>query len=92
MWPAFVTGYPVGESHRFAIIFDDDAPAGAWKEWHDLTLEQYQRLFDEWRAKGYRPASVCGYCSGDITRFAAVFVENKESVSWEARSQLSAAE
>jgi hypothetical protein len=91
MRPISLSAYPAGAAHHFAVVFGRDAAAD-WRERHDLTLEEYQRLQEEWAAQGYRPDCLCGYRTGGDTRFAAVFVRHAGPRTWEARVQMTGAE
>jgi CubicO group peptidase (beta-lactamase class C family) len=90
LMPSVATAYGTGAgSYRFTVLF---APAGKveWKEFHDLTDEQYQKAIDERKSQGFRPKSVTVYPTAGGPRFAAVFV--KDGVDWEARHGLSSEE
>jgi hypothetical protein len=82
---AVVSGYQDGSgSYRFAALFLGDG--AAWEACQDQTDEQYQKLIDVWSAKGYRPASVSVYETGNGPRFAVIFV--KDDITWLARHGL----
>jgi CubicO group peptidase (beta-lactamase class C family) len=86
--PVHVTGYMVGKSHRLASIFINDGVTD-WMARHDQTSEQYQKLIDEWKAKGYRPACAAAYPTAAGPRFALVVVRDKDT-PWAARHNLTA--
>ncbi|HZL37539.1 MAG TPA: serine hydrolase [Tepidisphaeraceae bacterium] len=90
MRPGVISGYGDGAgSYRLAVLF---VAAGQtpWIARHDLTADEYQKLFDEWQPKGYRPASVAAYPAKGGVLFAAVLV--KDATPCVARHGMSAAD
>jgi hypothetical protein len=74
--PITVTGYADGAgSYRFTALF---VPAGkaVWEEQHDLTEEQYQKVFDQQSKSRGRPMTVTVYPTPVGLRFATVFVKD----------------
>lgn len=88
--PDVVSGYPDGAGTcRLAAVFVE-AGKTPWIARQDLTANQYQKLFDEYAPKGYRPTSVTAYPGDGGVRFAAVFVHDE--TPWVARHDLTAAQ
>lgn len=75
---------------RYAAIFDKRS-GPAWKAYHGLSAEQHQQRMDAWTADGYRPRNVAVVSSGGERVYAALY-EKTDLGSWQAKSQLSAAE
>jgi N-acyl-D-amino-acid deacylase len=86
--PVYVTGYPVGKSHRLASIFVADRTK-TWTAFHDLTEKQYQKTLDDWTAKDYRPTSITAHPTGQGTRFGVILIQDK-ATPWKARHNLTA--
>ena len=72
---------------RFAVLFGE-AGQTEWVARHGLTDAEYQKVFDAWVPKGYRPISVTGYLTADGPRFALALV--KGGPEWMARHDLTA--
>jgi hypothetical protein len=86
-----IQGYPAGKETHFAAIFVADGNK-TWVARHHINAADYQRMFDEWPKKGYRPLSISAYPAGSETRFAMTFVKDGVSVDSEARHGLTAAQ
>jgi uncharacterized protein (UPF0297 family) len=56
----------------FAAIWDKSS-GPAWQARHGLTSAQYQQVFNELGAQGYRPIDVSGYSVGGGATYAAIF-------------------
>ena len=88
--PIKVSGYSVGNSARYAAIFQKSS-GGAWVARHGLTSAQYQAEFNKWTKAGYRPTVLSGYGVGGSDRYAVVF-EKKSGNAWVARHGLTSAQ
>jgi hypothetical protein len=75
---------------RYAAIFEKGG-GPAWKAYHGLSAEQHQQRMDAWTAEGYRPRNVSVASSGGKRVYAALY-EKGDGGSWQAKSQLSAAD
>jgi hypothetical protein len=85
-----VTGYSDGQAHRLSSIFTNDTfPRVSYS---NLTSEQLQQVFVEWRGKGYRPIGVSGYETAGTTRYAAVYAQDSAVEHWETRHNLTPAQ
>jgi CubicO group peptidase (beta-lactamase class C family) len=85
--PDVVSGYADGAgSYRFAALFVE-AAGPDWLSRHDLAPDDFQKAFEEWGPRGYRPTSVSAYPTEAGLRFAATFV--KDPARWGARHGLS---
>jgi hypothetical protein len=85
-----VSGYDVGAGDRYAAIWEQrEGPP--WHARHGLNAGQYQQVFDQLVAQGYRLLRVCGHGSAGNARFAAIW-ELSQGPPWEARHGLTAAQ
>lgn len=83
-----VSGCGMGGATRYAAIWQKRGNT-AWRARHGLTGAQYQNVFNQYKAAGYRPVHVSCYGAGGGTRYAAIWVKN--SASWVARHGLTSA-
>jgi CubicO group peptidase (beta-lactamase class C family) len=79
---AHVSAYTVGNTPRFAAIFEKGGPA--WVARHGLTPAQYQAAFDQFTRQGYRLSVVSGYRDGGSDRYAAIWTK-AQGPQWSAR-------
>lgn len=79
---AHVSAYTVGNTPRFAAIFEKGGPA--WVARHGLTPAQYQAAFDQFTRQGYRLSVASGYRDGGSDRYAAIWTK-AQGPQWSAR-------
>jgi hypothetical protein len=80
--PRFVSGYTVRGQDRYAAFWEKtDGPP--WAACHGLSAKSYQRAFDDYVARGYRPTWVSIYAVGGQDRYAAIW-EKSEGPAWVA--------
>lgn len=85
--PDLISSYEDGKSsYRFAALFTE-ARGRDWVARHDLTEQDYQKIFDEWAPRGYRPTTATAYPTPDGLRFAVSFV--RDATGWSARHAMS---
>jgi hypothetical protein len=85
-----ISGSEAGNEPLYGAIWEQrDGPA--WQSRHGLTAGQFQDVFDQLRAKGYRLIHIHGYSVGEEALYAAIW-EQGEGPSWQARHGMSAAE
>lgn len=77
-----VSAYTVGNTPRFAAIFEKGGPA--WVARHGLTAAQYQQAFNQFAGQGYRLAMASGYHEGGKDRYAALWTKGR-GPQWSAR-------
>ncbi|GAB1318292.1 Beta-lactamase [Madurella fahalii] len=87
-----VNGYAVGNSARFAAIWDKSAAPGAWIARHGMTAAQYQTNFNNFVGQGYRLVHVSGYAQGGQARYAAIWEKSSDKSAWVARHGLTGAQ
>ncbi len=81
-----ISGYSVGASPRFAALWEK-AAGPAWAARHGLTAAQYQQVFDQMGAQGFRLRWVSAYAEGGQARYAAWW-EKSAGLPWVARHGL----
>lgn len=79
---AHVSAYTVGNTPRFAAIFEKGGPA--WVARHGLNAAQYQAAFNQFTGQGYRLKVVSGYRDGGGDRYAAIWTK-AGGPQWSAR-------
>lgn len=87
--PLCVSGYSDGGQVRYAAVWSNE-PGPEWIARHGLTTEQYQQLFTELPALGFRPWRVNAYSVGGTNLFASIW--HKSPGEWVARHDLTADE
>ena len=88
--PTIISGYSVGGQIKLAAVFEKKV-GSEWIARHNLTAAQYQATFDEFTKKGFYPAFINAYMSGNQELFACVF-EKGNNPAWAARHGLNAAQ
>jgi len=81
--PGFVT---LSKHQLYFSVFRDD-PIGEWSARHNMTSEQYQGEFDDFKKKGFYPICVQGGGEGSGTRYAAIFAKRHKPLprQWTVR-------
>lgn len=90
--PVEVCGYEVGGEVRFTTIWEKapgDAPAR--EAHHNLSSDDYRKLYPALVNKGFRPLRIFGYVVGKETRYATVWEkEPKNGPEWYVQRDLTA--
>jgi hypothetical protein len=77
-------------SGLYAAIWEQrEGPA--WQARHGITATQYQQIFNDLGAQGYRLIQISGYTVRGQDRFAAIW-EQRGGPAWQARHDLTAAQ
>ena len=85
-----VNGYSEGRGARYNAVWEQtDGPP--WEARHGLTGAEYQAVFDDLTARGFRLRTVSGYAIDGEARYAAIW-EQREGPEWQARHGLSRVE
>ena len=89
--PADISAGGLGrDAGNFAALWDKRR--GAWAARHNLTSDQYQRVFNQYTSKKYRLVDVEGYTTkGGVVRYAALWVK-RGGPAWFARHGLTGAQ
>jgi CubicO group peptidase (beta-lactamase class C family) len=77
-----VDAYPNGSGLQYAMIWQENTDGRGWAEWRNLSSSEYHDKWLFYRDRGYRPLDVEGYASGSGMRYAGIWVENREGLSW----------
>lgn len=85
-----VFGYTPGDEVLFAGLWEL-RPSPGWQARHGITADEYQQIFDELVAQGYRLIYLSAFGIGDGDRYCAIW-EQSEGPAWEARRGLRADE
>ncbi|HEX8392534.1 MAG TPA: C39 family peptidase [Longimicrobium sp.] len=88
--PVVLVGYATREGTRFAAVWRRDADVG-WSARFDMDAGGLARQVEERKNEGFAPVTISGYTVGGQTRYAAIW-RKRPGVSWESRSDLTAAE
>ncbi len=80
--PLDVESYRVNGTQKYAGIWVQNKERYGWSSKRNLTASQYGTYFQEQRAKGYRVVDIEAYQTSGGTRYAAIWVQNKENVAW----------
>jgi hypothetical protein len=80
-----VAGYRDQKATHFASIWLNDGFKPAWESRIGLTAAQYQKEFDAWVKRGFRPLQVVGYPEGNAVHYAAIFVADK-ATTWSSHN------
>lgn len=82
---AFVSAANDNGNVLFNAIAVENPGRHGWAARHELTLDQFQKVFTELSEKGHRLISITGYPSGKKTLFAGVWIKDGLETTWEAR-------
>lgn len=80
--PLDIESYRAGAQQRFAGIWVENKEGYAWSSKRGLTSEEYGSYFQQQREKGFRPIDIEAYSTANGIRYAAIWVQNQESVEW----------
>ena len=81
-----------GDAPRFAAVAVEDGDRTGWLARAGLSADDFQRLFDEQAKKGFRLVSLSGYLDGKVSRYAAVWIQDRRAGGWTARHGLTEGE
>ncbi|MEL7450497.1 MAG: peptidoglycan DD-metalloendopeptidase family protein [Pseudomonadota bacterium] len=68
----WIDGYDVNGSTFFNAVFNR-SPSNLWTANHNMTSAQYQSIFNDRTADGYRLTHIDSYLLGGAVRYAAIF-------------------
>ena len=68
-----VCGYTDGRTVRYTGIWEQRA-GPAWEARHGIPAANYQAIFDQLKARGYRPIRLSGYATPTGTQFAGIWI------------------
>jgi len=76
-----VDAYSVSGNVRYAMVWQRN-DGRAWAERRDMTSDQYNQRWKEYRDRGFRPTDVEAYQVGSKMRYAGIWIENRENIKW----------
>ena len=83
-----IDAYPTSSGLRYSMVWRENTDKRGWAEHRNLTSAQYSAKWNEYKAKGYRPLDIAAYPSGTATRYAGIWVQNKEGLAWSSHRNL----
>ena len=82
MMPIDVDGYATSNGVRYASVWVANPDGLAWRLRRDMTAEQYEQYFAEYRDEGFRVHTIESYRVGSSQRYAAIWIENADHRGW----------
>lgn len=83
-----VDAYPHGSGVRYSMIWRANPDGRGWAEYRDMTSDQYNKRWREFRSKRYRPIDVETYVDRGRRKWAGIWMENKEGLAWSSHRNL----
>lgn len=77
-------GYESNSQARFGAIWEECREHPEQFTQHAIALTDFQAVFDQRKADGFRPTRICGYNVGAATQYAAIW-EKAAGPPWAAR-------
>ena len=73
---------------RFSAIWRENLDGRRWRAHWNLTSEEYNQRWTQYGEEGFRPLDVEGYLVRGQLRFAGVWIEDVENLSWTSYRQM----
>ncbi|HEY8037840.1 MAG TPA: serine hydrolase [Methylobacter sp.] len=86
--PTHISVFSLGDQPLFSAIWEQEKGL-IWSASHNLTSDEYQRLFDDMSRRGYRLRCVSGYEMSGEARYACIW-DFYAGPAWQARHGLDA--
>lgn len=80
--PVDISGYEINGSDYYAAIFEQSDPGG-WTASHGVAGADYQSVFDQNVASGFKPLRVSGFTVGGADYFASIWIPD-DGIGWSA--------
>jgi len=80
--PTDIESYRVNGQQKYSGIWVKNKEGYGWSSKRNLTASEYGTYFQEQKRKGYRVADIEAYQTNGGTRYAAIWVQNKENIAW----------
>lgn len=80
--PVDISGYEKDGSDYYAAIFEQSDPGG-WTASHGVAGADYQGIFDQNVASGFKPLRVSGFTVGGADYFASIWIPD-DGIGWSA--------
>jgi CubicO group peptidase (beta-lactamase class C family) len=80
--PVDISGYELNGSDAYAAIFEQSDPGG-WTASHGVAGADYQSVFDQNVASGFKPLRVSGFTVGGADYIASIWIPD-DGIGWAA--------
>jgi CubicO group peptidase (beta-lactamase class C family) len=77
---------------QYAGVWTENRESFGWASYRGVTSAQFSEKFDEYRDRGYLPIDFEVYEVGDELRYGAIWVENRESLAWKLKRNMTSAQ
>lgn len=77
-----------GRDVSYSMVWRENVDDRRWAQWRNLTSDEYNEKWTQYRDEGLRPLSIEGYMIGGDLRFSGIWVENKEEIDWWSRRNM----
>ncbi len=67
---------------KYSAVWQYNSDKRGWASWRNLTHQQFSEKWKSYRSQGYRLIDQESYVISGKRRYAGVWVENKEKLSW----------
>jgi CubicO group peptidase (beta-lactamase class C family) len=76
----------------YAGVWVENRESFGWASYRGVTSAQFSEEFDRYRDRGYLPIDFEVYAVGDELRYGAIWVENRESLAWKLKRNMTSAQ
>lgn len=80
-----VEARPVGTDTEYAMVWRENTEGRPWLQNRNMDTFQLEDRMSERTGQGYRALDIEGYMRNSSLQHAAIWVENRENIKWEAR-------
>ena len=80
--PSDIESYFVNGIQKYSGIWVKNKENYDWSSKRNLTASEYSIYFQEQKHKGFRVVDIEAYQTSEGLRYAAIWVQNKENISW----------
>lgn len=87
-----VDAYNIGSKIRYAMVWRKNTDRRGWAEHRDMSSDQYNQRWTEYKNKGYRPIDIESYQIRGNQKYAGIWVQNKEGYVWYSKRNLTGKE
>jgi len=82
--------YETRSGIRYSMVWRKNTDKRGWGAYRDMTSDQYNAKWTDFKKKGYRPHDIESYRINGKQRYAGIWVQNKEKVGWSSKRNLTA--
>lgn len=84
-----IDAYKTDKGLRYSQVWRENTDGRDWAEHRDLTSDEYASLWEEYKARDYRPLDIERYDLNGQERWAGIWVENIEGIRWSSHRNVS---